>query len=146
MEGITKLLPLAVRQQLRSSEDSLLELLSALWASIVGRGIAKQAKPVAFAGGTLTIATSCPTWAIQFRQLGEEIRGAINRFLGAELVKRLRVRIDPSVDALDAQRTRHAHPPADHVKADAPEAVLDVSAIVHRSRTKYFARGSQKSH
>src|SRR5690348_9554711 len=103
LEGIAKLLPLSVRQQLRNSEDSLFELLSALWASIVGRGIAKQAKPVALAGGTLTIATSCPTWAIQFRQLGEEIRGNINRFLGAELVKRLKVRIDHSFAALDVQ-------------------------------------------
>lgn len=149
LEGIAKLLPLAVKQQLRGSEGSLLEVLAALWPSMVGRGIAKQCRPASFSSGTLTIATSCPTWAVQFRQLGEEIRASINRALGAELVKKLRVQMDTSVDALSSPGGRESNPPKKSARGDAPESPPvrddDVAGIVSRSSAKYFARSNRKS-
>ncbi len=149
VDGIAKLLPSAVKQQLHRSEGSLLEVLAALWPSMVGRGIARQCRPASFASGTLTIATSCPTWAVQFRQLGEEIRARINRALGGELVKKLRVRMDPSADALTSPGGQESNLPKKPASGNAPESRLvrddDVAGIVSRSSAKYFARGNRRS-
>jgi hypothetical protein len=149
LEGIAKLLPPAVRQQLLRSDSSLLELLNPLWASMVGRGIAKQCRPADFSSGTLTIVTSCPTWAVQFRQLGEEIRQNINKFLGAELVKRIRVRLDPTFDAKALPAAKDSVPAAGRFKVKAPgrapEESRDVTGVLRRSYEKYFSRNNRKS-
>ena len=150
MEGIAKLLPPAVRQQLLRSDSSLLELLNPLWASMVGRGIAKQCRPADFSSGTLTIVTSCPTWAVQFRQLAEEIRQNINKFLGAELVKKIRVRLDPTFDAKALPAPKELVPRVGRFKVKAagraPEESRDVTGILRRSYQKYFSRNNRKSH
>ncbi|MBI4167223.1 MAG: DUF721 domain-containing protein [Acidobacteria bacterium] len=149
MEGIAKLLPPAVRQHLFRSDSSLLELLNSLWASMVGRGIAKQCRPVEFSSGTLTIVTSCPNWAVQFRQLGEEIRQNINKFLGAEFVKKIRVRLDPTFDAKAQPAEKNTiHPPGRFkvkMPGRAPEESRDVHGILRRSYEKYFSRNNRKA-
>jgi hypothetical protein len=48
---------------------------------------------VAFTAGTLTVATSVPPWAVQLRSMSEEIRAAVNDFLGGPVVKKLRVEL-----------------------------------------------------
>jgi hypothetical protein len=148
LEGITKLLPPAVRQQLFRSDPAMLELLKSLWGSMVGHGIAKQCRPIEFASGTLTIVTSCPTWAVQFRQLNDEIRGNINKFLGGEHVKRLRVRVDPAFQApalpeAEAALRKWARPRVKITETKSNDAG-DVLGILKQSYEKYFSRNDRK--
>lgn len=149
MEGIAKLLPPAVRQRLFRSDAALLELLNSLWVSMVGRGLARQCRPLDCSAGTLTIVTSCPTWAVQFRQLGEEIRHNINRFLGGEPIKKLRVRLDPTFvhKALPGERKSASAPGRFKAKAPgrAPEEGRDALEILRQSYEKYFSRNDRKT-
>lgn len=145
MEGITKILPAAVRQQLLRSDDSMLAVLRSLWTSMVGRAIAQQCQPTAFTTGTLTIMTSCPNWAVQFRQLNDEIRQKINRVLGAELVKKLRVRVDPTFKPSELPK------PAPGLKGlgkarvkMTQEAAQDALGVLQQSYEKYFSRKGRK--
>jgi hypothetical protein len=149
LEGIAKLLPPAVRQQLFRSDPALLELLKSLWGSMVGQGIAKQCRPIDFAAGALTIVTSCPTWAVQFRKLNEEIRKNINQFLGGEHIKRLRVRVNP---AFQVPTLPEAGPslrglvrPRVKVTQTTPKDADDVLGILKQSYDKYFSRNDRKS-
>lgn len=148
MEEIGKILPAALKSQLRHSEAPLLDLLTPLWPRIVGKAVARQCRPVSFFGGTLTIATSCPTWAAQLRQLGEQIRAEVNRYLGSDLVRKLRVRLDSTVmpSELPGDKTVPAEPAA----LDAPKAAAmlsdEVGSVLLRSYAKYFARGARKVH
>jgi len=41
----------------------------------------------------LTVATSVPPWAVQLRGMSEEIRAAVNDFLGGPVVKKLRIEL-----------------------------------------------------
>ena len=148
MEKIGKILPAALRDQLRHSEAPLLELLTPLWPRIVGKGIARQCRPVSFFGGTLTVATSCPTWAAQLRQLSEQIRAEVNLYLGSEFVRRLHVRQDSSVAPAEMPDSKAI---ADEPAAlDGPDAAKrlhpDVAGVLQRSYAKYFARGLRKVH
>ena len=149
MEGIAKLLPPAVRQQLFRSDPALLELLKSLWGSMVGHGIAKQCRPIDLAAGALTIVTSCPTWAVQFRQLNDEIRKNINQFLGGEHIKRLRVRVDPAFQApalLEAEAAlRKFVRPRVKVTQTPSKDADDVLGILKQSYDKYFSRNDRKS-
>jgi len=150
MEEVGKILPVVFKRQLQRSEASLLELLTPLWPRIVGKALARQCRPVAFGGGTLTIATSCPTWAMQFRQLSEEVRASVNRALGSEFVKKLRVHQDPTVDCVALPDNEALKPsPASH-EADWPGSALrlepEVAGTLARSYAKYFARGNRKVH
>ena len=116
---------------------------------MVGRGIAKQCRPAEFSSGTLTIVTSCPTWAVQFRQLGEEIRQNINRFMGAEFVKKLRVRMDPTFEAKKLSAAKDSFPPAGRLKVKAPGRApgesRDVNGVLRESFEKYFSRNNRKA-
>lgn len=145
MEGIAKLLPAALRQHLLRSNASMIEVLNSLWVSMVGRGIARQCRPVDFASGTLTIVTSCPNWAVQFRQLNDEIRHNINKVLGGEMVKKMRVRLDPAFEPPDLPESADAlvRPRVKVTKSGAKDG-KDVLAILRESYEKYFARNDRK--
>ena len=148
LEKIGKILPAALRDQLRHSEAPLLDLLTPLWPRLVGKGIARQCRPVSFFGGTLTVATSCPTWAAQLRQFSEQIRAEVNRYLGSDLVKKLRVRQDSSVAPAEFSTGKAIAP--EPAALDGPDAAKtlhpDVAGVLQRSYAKYFARGMRKVH
>ena len=150
MEEVGKILPAVFRKQCHRSEVSLLELLMALWPRVVGKGIARQARPVSFAARTLTIATSCPTWAVQFRQMSEEIRASVNRFLGGELVEKLRVRVDPTVDYADLtageEKNLPSDPPSSDRLSNTSPLEPDVANVLQQSYSKYFSRSQRKVH
>ena len=57
-----------------------------------GQNMARHSLPIAFESGVLTLATDCATWGAQLRQMTEEIRAQVNRFLGLAVVKRLVVK------------------------------------------------------
>lgn len=150
MEEVGKILPALFRKQLRGAQAPLVELLAPMWPRVVGKAIAAQCRPVSFAGGTLTIATACPTWAAQLRQLSEEIRAETNRFLGSDLIKKLRIRHDPRMDSPGFAASIETAAPLDRLDPEWPGETgrleADVAGVLRRSYSKYFARNNRKVH
>jgi hypothetical protein len=144
MDEIGKILPQFLRKHVRGERAPVLEVLTPLWPRVAGKAMARQARPAAFGGGTLTLVTGNPSWAIELRGLREEIRAAVNRALGQPVVKQLRVRLDPAMGENDIQETVRSSPvPVELLGGGAAEANLDpeVRAVLARSFAKYFARG-----
>ena len=145
MEEVGKILPSLFRRQVRRENAALADLLAPFWARVVGKAIAQHSRPTAFMNGTLTLTTSCSSWAVPLRQMAEEIRAEINSFLGSCVVKRIRVKYVP-VDALEETAVAARVPPVETVAAEPswPEGTgaLDpeTSKIVERSFAKYFMR------
>ena len=108
MDELGKLLPRFLNKHVRGDQPPVLEVLAPLWQRVAGRAMAEQSRPVAFGSGTLTLATSSVSWATELRGLQDEIRTAVNRTLGRQLVKRVRVRLSP-ISASDA----HVEVPCD---------------------------------
>lgn len=106
MEAIGKLLPAIFKRQMRRDDSRLVELLVAFWQCAAGRSIAENSTPVHFGAGTLTLETTCPTWAIQLRTMTEEIRASINNYLGASIVKTIRVQIAPKLGQREPETIR----------------------------------------
>jgi len=148
LEEIGKILPAVFKAQVRRADPVLLEILVPLWPRVVGKGIAQHARPVAFAAGTLTLATACPTWAAQLRHMAEEIRAQINNYLGSPIVKKLRVQHMPQMDSAEqpAPRKSPLDPEALRLPAPGLTAKLDpeIAGILERSFAKYFARNRRK--
>lgn len=150
MEEIAKIFPAVFRQRFRSGPQ-LAELLASLWPRIVGQAMAQQSRPVRFAEGTLTLTTHCLAWAAQLRQMQEEIRAAINAFLGGSVVKKLRVEhiLKPVADTpATPQRSPQPKLPAPRLERLDALAGLDpnVASILERSFAKYFARRGRQAH
>jgi predicted nucleic acid-binding Zn ribbon protein len=97
MEAVGNLLPAIFKKQMRRHETRVVDLLIPFWQKAAGRGIAENSTPVHFVAGTLTLETTCPTWAIQLRNMTEEIRAGINDFMGAPIVKKIRVQLAPTL-------------------------------------------------
>lgn len=93
MQGIASVLPTVLKGCVQRGQPRIVEILGPFWLRIVGKAIAAQSAPVAFAAGTLTVATSVPPWAVQLRGMSEEIRAAVNDFLGGPVVKKLRIEL-----------------------------------------------------
>jgi hypothetical protein len=150
LEEIGKILPAVFKAQVRRADSALVEILVPLWPRVVGKGIAQQTRPVAFAAGTLTLATTCPTWAKQLRYLAEEIRAQINNYLGGPIVKKLRIEHRPQMDSAEPLRPMKSRLDPKALKLPAPEltAKLDpqIAGILERSFAKYFARHRRKVH
>jgi len=114
VEEVGRILLLVVGRHMHDSDSRLVEVLRALWPRAVGKGIAQHSRPVSFVSGILTLVTPCDAWAAQLGQMGEEVRAAINGFLGKPLVKKVRVRHVPSLvprsdeSSYGSDRTRRA--------------------------------------
>ena len=145
MEEIGKILPKVLKPQLSRQEPPVVEVLAPLWAQVAGKALAKECRPLAFSGGTLTLATEDAGWAEPLQQMAEDIRAHVNSFLGKPVVKHLRIvcvrKLDPDdsslrlPDDLPAFESRRRDWPrrGPGMPSDMPEAI-------GRSRVKYFAR------
>lgn len=143
MKEIGVILPSVLRQQVRRTDSALAEFLEPLWGRVVGRALAQQCRPAAFSAGTLALEASCTSWAAEIRRMSEEIRAAVNSYLGKPVVKKLRVR----VAVLESCGAGHggeevARAPMAPLKPPDSLAGLDaeISGIVERSYSKYFSR------
>ena len=152
-------MPAIFKSHMRRANPPLVEVLAPLWPRVAGKSIAARSLPVAFEAGTLTLATRSPSWAAQLRRLAEEIRAAVNSFLGGPLVKNVRIRLSAGASAAwgppeGAIRGFNQTPPS---SAPGPldagklqfldgEARLDpeIARIVERSYAKYFSRGASR--
>jgi Dna[CI] antecedent, DciA len=150
VEEIGKSLPAVFKRHVRGTNPQLVEILAPLWSRVAGRGIAEHSRPVAYWSGTLTLATSCATWAAQLRQLEPEVLEAVNTFLGGEIVKKLQVRFVPDRAPLEKENGK---PGAEFFKSDpflAGSVDLpgsldpETAGVLERSYGKYFARGAKR--
>jgi hypothetical protein len=91
MEEIGKILPKVLRPQFSRLEPPVIEVLTPLWGQVAGKALAKQSRPTAFSAGTLTLATTDPEWTVPLRQMADEIRTHVNRFLGKPVVRQVRI-------------------------------------------------------
>ena len=154
VQEIGKVLPAVFKSHWRRANPPLVEVLAPLWPRVAGKSIAAHSLPVAFQAGTLTVATWSPSWAAQLRRLAEEVRAAVNSFLGGPLVKNVRIRLSADANSVRGPlegairgfkvETPRTLGPLDAGKLQFPdsEAKLDpeIARIVERSYAKYFAR------
>lgn len=98
MREIGAVFPAVFRGYLRGGDPRVVEILAPLWPRVAGKAIAANSRPVAFAAGTLTVAAAGP-WAAQLAFMADEMRAAINAYLGREVVKKVSLRKAPSVSA-----------------------------------------------
>ena len=150
MEEIGKSLPALFKRHVRRADPQLIDILAPLWSRAAGKVIAEHSRPVAFWSGTLTIGTPCSTWAAQLRLLSEEIVGAVNSFLGALVVRELRVKFIPNL-AHSKNETRNSKIKIRYAgefrvsNFDFPNALdPETARILERSFTKYFARSEKR--
>ena len=150
MEDLGNILPRVLKKHVRSETGPVMAVLTGVWPRVAGRAMAAQARPLEFSAGRLTLAVTCPNWAVQLKVLREEIRSAINQSLGRALVRQVRVKLVSHHDAdarVAAGRDEPAPMVATWIGPDLPAlAQLEpqLREIVSRSYAKYFARRHRK--
>ena len=118
MEEIGKSLPTIFKRHLRGGDERMVEILSVLWPRVAGKGIAENSRPITFVAGTLTLETTCASWAVQLRRMSEEVRSGINHFLGFDVVKVIHVRLASNLGQRDPELTEFQFPSPGIRKAD----------------------------
>jgi len=144
MEEVGKLLPSIFKRQMGRKDPRLIEILGPLWLRVAGSGIAENSTPIAFLSGTLTLETSCLSWAAQLRQMREEIRAEINNFLGCSVVKRIEVRVAMNSERMKPELSRIKFPITDTRRIDGADVIPRIDAktarVLGRSKAKVPAR------
>jgi predicted nucleic acid-binding Zn ribbon protein len=104
VQEIGTVLPAIFKQYVQRGQPRLVEVLAPFWPRVTGKAIAANSRPVFFAAGTLVVTTPLSPWAVQLRGMSEEIRAAVNSFLGGPVVKRLRIELRTATN-VNAART-----------------------------------------
>jgi hypothetical protein len=91
------------------------------WNEIVGESVAQHAEPSSLTGGVLRVRADSPSWASEIGYLKDEIRTAVNRTVGLELVKEVRVWTGPG----NPRTSRPASSPGHRVSSP-PETTRSV--------------------
>jgi hypothetical protein len=149
VEAIGHSLPDVFKRHTRRAASGVVEVLGPLWAQAAGRAVARHSRPVAFWSGTLTLASESETWAAQLRLLQPEVLEAVNAFLGAPLVKELRVRLERVPERIAPLREEAG---ADRLASEPQVAPCDLPrgldpetrSVLERSFSKYFARAAKR--
>ncbi len=144
MEEIAKILPSILKQQVQRRDPPVVEILAPLWPRVAGKAMSECCQPVDFSAGTLTLATESACWDTQLRQMTEEIRAEINRYLGGPIVQRLRVqRVRRLKPAALGPEVLPASPRAAKASARTGSALADAVA---RSYDRAIIRRHRKEH
>jgi hypothetical protein len=153
MEEFGRIVPRALKTYVRRDKAPLLAVITGMWPRVAGRAIAEQARPVAFSGGSLALSTSSESWAVQLQALSSEICAAVNKGLGQQLVKHLRVRLvhdsgaapGPAIQTPQSLPAAPAWDDSPETADSGPLAGLDPATrkILSHSFAKYFGRGRQ---
>jgi len=150
MEDLGNILPRVLKRHVRSESGPVMAVLAGVWPRVAGKAMAEQARPLEFSAGRLTLAVTCPSWAVQLEGLREEIRSAINQALGRAVVRHVRVKLvshDEPVAGAAARREETAPIAAKWIDVDLPTlAQLEpqLRETVSNSYAKYFARRDRK--
>src|SRR5205814_2803666 len=106
-----------------------------------------HSKLLAFEAGTLTLGTSCPSWAGELRPMADELRAAINVFLGCSLVKRVHVRFLGSLEKVELRMRPDDHAMIEARKTGAalahPKLNPPMGRIIIRSKVKTSPPGRE---
>ncbi len=161
MDRIGNVVPDILNSQMKKSGTPLPSVLEGVWPLVVGGPVAEHTRPIAFRKGTLTLEVNCPTWNLQLHQVVEEIRTAVNSFLGCQTVERIgfHYRSWPDMEpghkddagklpGAAAVRSQPSVPPNAPPPATGPAADSDLDSdlepelrkVFQNSRAKYFAR------
>jgi predicted nucleic acid-binding Zn ribbon protein len=65
------------------------------WEEVVGERLARETSPARLQAGILTVSASTGPWGAQVGFLAEEVRKGANRALGTDVVRGVRVVVDP---------------------------------------------------
>jgi hypothetical protein len=95
MEEVGEILAALFRRRLRKEGSGVVETLACFWPRVVGAALARNCRPAAFAHGTLTVVVDDESWAAPLNSLAAAALTRINGFLGAAIVRDLRVRTQP---------------------------------------------------
>jgi hypothetical protein len=90
MNAVRDILDAALRGAgLRAARD--LWAIHRVWGEVVGARIERRATPIALARGELVVAVADAVWRQELSLLAPEIVAGVNRAVGADLVKRIRL-------------------------------------------------------
>jgi len=144
VDEIGKILPFVVRKQICHAEPYVLEILLPLWPRIAGKGIAQHSHPAFFASGVLTLTCDSATWTTQLLHLSQEVRAAINGFLGEPVVKKMRIKTvtQPSLFVPPEPQRGIVAPPLLGKEAVDTTSIVDpaIASALASSYAKYFNR------
>ncbi|MDF1554888.1 MAG: DUF721 domain-containing protein [Deferrisomatales bacterium] len=93
-----------------------------VWERAVGEPLASRCRPVDFRNGTLVLAVSSASWMQQVQFLTGTVRDTLNRALGEELVRQVRLRV-AEAPAPPPPTEPPPLPPTDQLPPLPPEAV-----------------------
>ncbi|MGH9397098.1 MAG: DUF721 domain-containing protein [Terriglobia bacterium] len=164
MEELGSILPKAFQKHVLCGRKPVLEILVPLWPRAVGKFIGQCSRPVAFEDGRLTLAVSSPSWETQLRALSDPLQAQINSFLGAPVIKKLRIRPHTARDqaagssapvgqmggprdaATPARGPEHNFALVNLLRAQGEVALPpELVDVVERSFVKYFSRNGERN-
>jgi predicted nucleic acid-binding Zn ribbon protein len=82
------------------------------WRDIVGGAVAEHAEPSSLKAGVLRVRADSPAWATEIGYLRDEIKSAVNRVVGVDLVKEVKVWTGPGGPRRGAAKQGSAATPA----------------------------------
>jgi hypothetical protein len=107
---LTRVLQRVLRQAEASYPDRSHRIWE-VWAAAVGPEVAARSRPLSVRAGRLTVAVESPAWMQQLSFLRETLRDAVNRALGENLVREVRLRIAEAEPAAAPPRRSPEPPP-----------------------------------
>lgn len=78
------------------------------WLDLVGPDVAAHCEPTSLRAGVLRVRADSPVWAHEVGYLSEEIKGRVNRLLGRDAVREVRIWSGPSKTGPQRDRNRPA--------------------------------------
>ena len=115
------------------------------WAKVVGDSIAAHAEPTSLRDGVLKVRADSPVWATEIGYLAEEIRGAIERELGAGAVRSVSVWTGPGKGARPLATTRREAPAAASPAGAGTDPDLSPEEALARARSAWSKGPSEGS-
>lgn len=76
-----------------------------IWPEAVGEKIASRARAVGCRGGVLTVEVESPVWMAELTYLRRKLAEELNRRLGSEVVREIRLRPSGGRDSRSPDRT-----------------------------------------
>lgn len=150
MERVRNIVPRILGPQVKGFNHAVVEILKPLWPIVVGRAIAEHSRPMVLLEGTLKIETHSTSWNLELHKMIDEIRRAINRFLGSRVVHRIIFEYQPNTDGKKRESTTVAEqskeirslvPVPSQVGADLSPGLKET---FRSSMAKYFSRFERK--
>lgn len=138
--------PRRVSDLLRSRPELAGRLMEARlrqhWRELVGPDVARQAQPLFFREGSLTVGVASSPWLHQLTLLADQLRDCLNRTLGPGAVRELRFQIHavapPTAASSPNRPPRELGPEEFHAIDQALAPIRDpaLNAVLRRLMTK----------